>query len=67
MNDNPILLHVRRAREEAEQLRIMERAPAESTPLEKVGFGAKSPGVRKRPEGLPALPPVHRERDGVII
>ena len=36
MNDNPLLLAIRRAREEAEQRRIMERAPADATPLERL-------------------------------
>ena len=36
MNDNPLLLATQRAREEAEQCRMMERAPAEATPLERL-------------------------------
>ena len=42
MNDNPLLLIAQRARKEAEQRRIMERAPAEAAPLEKVGIGDPS-------------------------
>ena len=36
MNDNPLLLAIRRAREEAEQRRIMERAPVKAVPLERL-------------------------------
>ena len=36
MNDNPLLLAIRRAREEAEQRRIMERAPVKAMPLERL-------------------------------
>ena len=51
---NPLLLAVQRAREEAEQRRILERALAEATPLEKVKHGPPaSPGDRLRLRGTP--------------
>ena len=54
MNDNPILLHVRRAREEAEQRRIVERALAEATPTEKITQRpATTSGDRLRLRGTP--------------
>jgi hypothetical protein len=53
---NPLLLAVQRAYEQAVQRRVLERVVAESTPLEKAGFGAKSPGDRMRSEGLRAFP-----------
>jgi hypothetical protein len=56
MNDNPILLHVQRVQMEAEQHRIMERALAEATPLEKAGIGrCTSPGDRARLRGTPVI------------
>jgi hypothetical protein len=56
MNDNPLLLFVQCARNEAEPRRIMERALAEATPLEKAGIGApSSPGHRARLRHTPVV------------
>ena len=46
MNDNPLLLFVQCARNEAEPRRIMERALAEATPLAKAGIAPSSAGDR---------------------
>ena len=56
MNDSPLLLVVQHARKEAEQRRVMERALAEATPLEKAGIGApSSPGDRARLRPTPVV------------
>jgi hypothetical protein len=51
---NPLLLRVQHAQLEAEQRRIMERALAEASPLEKVAQGPPTtPGDRIRLRGTP--------------
>jgi hypothetical protein len=56
MNDDPLLLIVQRARKEAEQHRVTERALAEAAPLEKAGIGApSSPGDRARLRHTPVV------------
>ena len=55
MDESPLLLRVKRARLKAEQRRIMERALAEATPLERAGIGLhpSKPGDRLRMRGTP--------------
>ncbi len=56
MDVNPLLFHIQRAREEAEQRCILERALAESTPLERFAqSGRDRSGDRVTMRHLPVV------------